>query len=283
MNKFEREIPEVSIVMPSWFTNHQNGKFGENETFWFACHCLNRLLATESGVKFELIIIDNGSTLGEGEVNSSRFLYTPSAYFKLADIVIRNKENLGFGPACNQGFNIARGKYIVCLNNDILVWENWLKIMIDDFENEANFNDGPCGVLMPALEKTYKDPNEELTLKKPDLSQNKGEFGPNAGFGSLWMSTKKILNEIRLLNKEELGVDTVFDETFRIGYGEDRKIWDQIRMTGRNTYRSHNLRVYHLGGLSMSKAKKNIDNSRVLIDGNREYLSKWRKKHNIGE
>jgi len=284
-NKFKRIRPKVSIVIPSWFTPTQHGRYGKHETFWFAGECLHRLLEVTPTELFELIIIDNGSTLSSSDLQDhfkdeydtsidiskldKDFKYfTPENYWHAADITIRNKINLGFGPACNQGFALARGEFIVCLNNDILVWEGWLETMLEDFVYcEENLHP-PCGVLMPALEKTHKDAREELKLKTPDLSKNKGQFAGQAEFGSLWMIKKSLMDEL----KQKDGY--YFDEQFLGGFQEDRDLWRRIRQMGYETYRTHNTRVYHLGNLTMSK----LENRKIYTNANRE---KFKKKWNI--
>ena len=61
--EFERKKPKFSIIIPSWFTGNQSGKYGPLETFWFATHCLKRLIDVTPKDSYELIIIDNGSTI----------------------------------------------------------------------------------------------------------------------------------------------------------------------------------------------------------------------------
>ena len=53
----------------------------------------------------ELILIDNASTVGD--IND------------WADIYVRNKTNLGYCMAVNQGLKLAKGDLIVVANNDI--------------------------------------------------------------------------------------------------------------------------------------------------------------------
>lgn len=66
---------------------------------------------------FEVIIVDNGSVDGSVEFVKQNF---PN--FKL----IKNKKNLGFATAVNQGIKKASGRYIILINNDTELDENCL-------------------------------------------------------------------------------------------------------------------------------------------------------------
>ena len=44
--------------------------------------------------------------------------------------VISNKSNRGFPAAINQGLKVARGEYLVLLNNDVVVTDSWLGQLI---------------------------------------------------------------------------------------------------------------------------------------------------------
>lgn len=79
----------------------------------------------------EVIFIDNGSTDG-----TSAFL---------ADLekasharALRNRENLGFARANNQGAAHARGEFLVFLNNDTIPLPGWLEPMIRLLSDEPD-------------------------------------------------------------------------------------------------------------------------------------------------
>ena len=225
---------------------------------------------------YELIIIDNGSTLkikfdAEWEKNLDKV----DIYFKEANIVIRNKTNLGFAPAVNQGLNLARGEFVIVMNNDILVWENWLEIMIKDFEENEHLFNPNIGLLMPAIVKEKINFWDAIKLKKEEINMetNVGKFGDRAEFGSCYLGRKELFMEVA---KNRDGYQ-VMDEKFLLGMGEDRWMYREIRMLGKETYRTHNLRVLHVGNVTISK----IPNRKEYTFKNREYLEELKKKHNI--
>lgn len=260
--KFERSKPKVSLVIASWFTEGQNGHFGENETYNIAKKCLERIIEVTPKELYELILVDNGSTFGKD-------------YFEVADVLITNPKNLGFAPAYNQGINLARGEYIIPMNNDILVWEGWLETMIKDFEENENLLNPPIGLLMPAVVKEKIRFWDAVNLKKEDIDmeRNAGSFAVKAEFGSLYMGRRELFKEVAR-NRDGY---QVLDENFRAGMGEDRWLYREVRMKGKETYRTHNLRVLHVGNVTISK----IENRKEYTFKNREYLEELKKKHGI--
>jgi GT2 family glycosyltransferase len=73
-------------------------------------------LRQQTGVRFETIVVDNGSTDGSAAMAETEF----------AARVIRNTENRGFCAANNQGIAVARGQFIALLNNDAEAEPGWL-------------------------------------------------------------------------------------------------------------------------------------------------------------
>ncbi len=97
----------------------------------FIKDCLESISKYSNGVSYEFIIIDNNSTENIEEVTSQ--------FDKVK--LIKNKSNKGFAFANNQGLKIAKGKYVLILNNDTIFTENTLKILFDYAEknNEKAF------------------------------------------------------------------------------------------------------------------------------------------------
>ena len=70
-----------------------------------------------SGLQAEIIVIDNHSVDRSVDYLQPKF---PSVKF------ITNEENLGFAKACNQGYKIAQGKFLLFLNPDTILPEDFL-------------------------------------------------------------------------------------------------------------------------------------------------------------
>ena len=59
--------------------------------------------------------------------------------------VIANAVNRGFPAAVNQGLRVARGEYLVLLNNDAVVTDSWLDQLIALAEMEGGSEQGGTG------------------------------------------------------------------------------------------------------------------------------------------
>ena len=95
---------EVSVVIP----NYNGSKY--------LPECLNALLK-QTFTNFETILVDNGS-----EDDSVRIIQTDFSWVKL----IRLPENLGFCKAVNEGIYASKAPYVILLNNDTKVDENFV-------------------------------------------------------------------------------------------------------------------------------------------------------------
>jgi GT2 family glycosyltransferase len=121
------EIP-ASIVIPVW------------NQLEYTRSCLAALRANTADHLYEVVLIDNGSTDGTPE-----FLATLDGKVR----VVRNSENLGFGHACNAGARIARGQYLVFLNNDTAPQPGWLEALLAMAESDPAIGAAGSKLLFP--------------------------------------------------------------------------------------------------------------------------------------
>lgn len=116
------KYPKVSIIILNW-----NGLKDTIE-------CLESLKKI-TYPNYEVIVVDNGSKINEGEILKEKF----GNYI----CVIRNKKNLGFA----EGNNVAikkvlkenKSKYIMFLNNDTIVDKNFLSELVFKAEKDPRF------------------------------------------------------------------------------------------------------------------------------------------------
>lgn len=99
--------------------------------------CLNSLFA-QNYKGFELIVVDNGSQDGTAVFIKENY---PGVR------LIENKDNLGACKARNQGIGASKGEWVLCLDCDIILGENFLvKIM-----RFAELSEGSAGMFQPKI------------------------------------------------------------------------------------------------------------------------------------
>lgn len=100
-------MKDITVIMPVFIINEELLQLTKN--------------AINSLGEVNLFIIDNASTIGGGYLRA------------MADIYIRNKENLGYAKAVNQGLKLDRTKLIGIVNNDTRISPNWQEVAKEIF------------------------------------------------------------------------------------------------------------------------------------------------------
>jgi GT2 family glycosyltransferase len=107
---------EITVVIP-----HYNG-------LQILDDCLVSLYNNHF-TQFKTILIDNGSTDGSQQHVRKKFPQVE---------LIQNEKNLGYAGACNQGIEFAKTSFILLLNNDTVMPENFLDEMYSAISENAN-------------------------------------------------------------------------------------------------------------------------------------------------
>jgi GT2 family glycosyltransferase/glycosyltransferase involved in cell wall biosynthesis len=87
--------------------------------------CLHALARSGDACRFELILVDDAS----GEEAAKELARIAGLRY------LRNASNLGFVDSCNAGAAIARGEFLVFLNNDTEVQPGWLDALLRTFRD----------------------------------------------------------------------------------------------------------------------------------------------------
>jgi len=110
----EYDHPEVSIVIPVY------------NKWPYTAACLNSLADATGSRSFEVIVVDDGSS----DESETMLRGIDGLTY------VRNEQNLGFVGSCNRGAGLARGAFLVMLNNDTEVTSGWLDELIETLEQE---------------------------------------------------------------------------------------------------------------------------------------------------
>jgi len=205
--------------------------------------CIETLFSSlekEKNISYEVIVVDNGSKdetvkrLKKISLNKSNFL------------IIQNKKNLGYAKANNLGLKRVRGKFVLFLNSDVLIfdlsWNALLKFLEKNKKVGAltvrvnlkdNSLDPACHRGLPTLWRSfcYFLGLEKLFASFPFLNRL---FG---GYHLVYLDLKKI-HEVEaisgaffLTKRKILEKLKGFDESFFM-YGEDLDFCFRIKKLG---------------------------------------------------
>jgi GT2 family glycosyltransferase len=133
----------VSIVIPTWNGRPLLQRFLPS-VLTAACR-----FSTQSGTQVEIIIVDDCSTddtiewlhqqrlvSAQPEIDSREGAVCTS-HFTVR--LVKNESNLGFGGACNRGFEAAKLDLVLLLNNDVEVDQDVIARLVENFRDEAVF------------------------------------------------------------------------------------------------------------------------------------------------
>lgn len=211
--------------------------------------CIVSVKEAMNRIRGEIIVVDNNSTDGSKESLPQKF----------TDLrFILNKENLGFAKACNQGFTISSGKYVLFLNPDTTVPENALLSCVSFFETHEEA--GAVGVRMISSKGKF------LKESKRGFPSPSASFYKLFGFAAIFPNSKTFakyyqghLPETAISSVEVLSgafmmirADALkkvngFDEDFFM-YGEDIDLSFRIQKAGYKNYYLGNTVITHLKG-----------------------------------
>ncbi len=217
--------------------------------------CLGSL-ARQTGVTFETIVVDNGSTDGSVDLAEREF----------AARVIRNRENRGFCAANNQGIAAARGEFIALLNNDTEAEPGWLAALHRACAERPEIGMAASKVLV------WEDPrriDKAGHLIFPD--------GQNRGRGTGAFDTGQFDREEEVLwpdgcaamyRKAMLDQIGGFDEDF-FAYGDDAELGLRARIAGWRCLYTPAAVVRHHRGSTLGKDSalrlELIERNRLLL------------------
>lgn len=156
-----------------------------------------KLARQNTAIPFELIIVE-----------------TCSSYLKeLADIYIWERVKTNSTISINNGFQCAKGDFVVLLTNDVMVDKNWLENLLECFEKMPD-----CGLATLAT--------DQFKHEKKDLISE-----------GIWFS-------VAMIPKDE----AYFDERFLGGSWDDSDIIMRTYLRGKRMYRNFKSVVSHNPG-----------------------------------
>lgn len=217
--------PVVSIVIPVY------------NQIQHTYHCLASIARFASDLAIEVIVVNDCSSDE-----------TPDVLTRIRGLrVLHNEQNMGFVDSCNRGVDMARGQYVVLLNNDTAVSENWLDTLYETFEFRPD-----AGLV-----------GSQLVYPDGRLQESGGIIfsdGSGWNYGRLQDAADPRYNYLRevdycsgaaIMFKRELFRELGgFDTRYRPAYYEDTDLAFKMREAGYKVYVQPASRVTHYEGIT---------------------------------
>lgn len=237
-------VPEFSVIVPVYKVERYLGR------------CIASVLA-QTFADFELILIDDGSPDESGAI-CDRFAAEDD------QIIVVHQQNRGVSAARNAGLDIARGKYIVFVDSDDAVEENYLECMrgydadmvIAGVKNYSAEGIQSCRLLL--LQNEYINVSEDLVRRMI------GEHLLDYIWSKRYEREKIQKKGIRFDEQLTLGEDTLFVSQYLCDC-------DSVQLVSGTSY------IYHqYAGSTLSSFSENYVSD--LVEANRRILEALRSR-----
>ena len=234
-------------------------------------------------VEFEIIVVNNDPIPLPPHLSEKGAGTSPRLGEEVRVRIVNNATNLGFAAGCNQGIEIARGRYIVLLNPDIELVDDSLSQLARHLDHDTD-----VGIAGPRL--LYPDGTPQrsvrrfprlldqilILLKLPHLLTNLGPVNRYLHVDldpSLTQDVDQVMGAYFVIRRELLNVIGLLDEGFFYWFEEVDYCRRALAVGWRVRYYA-DVKAQHIGGGSFSR-EKTIHKQAVI----RRSLRRYARKH----
>jgi GT2 family glycosyltransferase len=230
--------------------------------------CIDSIVTHTTGISYEIIVVDNGSTDGTADAlrGAPRVTLIPVG------------ENLGFGRANNRGLEHANGEYIFFLNSDTLLRNNAIK-MLYDFAKQYQGKLGALGCILEnrqgnRIHSYGQFPKMSDDFRKllwvPILKGLRLYHEPTIQYPDKWMKVDYVTGADLFVHRQVLEECEAFHPAFFM-YVEETEMEHRFWQKGYDNVLLNGPRIIHLEGES-SKASHT---SKFISDTLRQQKSEY--------
>lgn len=246
------DAPKVSIVIPVY------------NQFTYTYNCLKSILENSGDVSYEIIIADDVSN------DLTTRLSEVAENIQIA----RNKENQRFLRNCNQAAKYAKGEYILFLNNDTQVQENWLQPLVELMERDDSI--GMVGSKLIYPDGSLQEAGGIIWGDGHAWNYGNGQNANKPEFNYVkevdYVSGAAIM--IRTSLWREIGG---FDELFAPAYCEDSDLAFEVRKHGYKLMYQPASVVVHFEGKS-NGTDLNAGVKSYQVENSKKLAEKWKEE-----
>lgn len=222
---------DLSIVIVNWNTSG------------LLLQCLNSIYSAGICVAFEVIVVDNGSSDDSVLLIEKNFP---------AVLILKNKHNVGFARANNQGISAGTGRYFLLLNSDTIVLPGAVDALVQVADHHSEL--GVVGPKLLNMDNTLQKSwasfpsflselvGKNFRIRHP-VANSPHAYDVDWIMGACMLVRSTTIEEVGKLDEDYFFYSEEIDWCFRIKK-KNWKIW----------YIS-NAEIYHIGGGSANRAR----------------------------
>lgn len=243
------DSPKVSIIVPAY------------NKFELTYHCIASIAFSFNKTSYEVILADDCSS---DETSKAEDLIENL-------VVSRNEENLRFLKSCNAASSLARGEYIIFLNNDTEVTSFWIDELV--LQHERNPEIGMTGSKLINLDGSLQEAG--------GIIWGNGEPWNVGRDGNVWAPEYNYCRDVDYLTGAAMCIKTSvwsevggFSEYLAPCYYEDTDLAFKVREAGYRTLYVPHSHVIHFEGQSHGKdTSKGLKQYQIVNES--KFREKW--------
>lgn len=225
--------------------------------------CVASLLRHTEGLRFEIVVVDNGS-----EPADFALLARSTLSFRL----LRLRRNVYFGEGNNLGAEAATAPLLCLMNNDVIVTEGWLGPMLRLLHGHPD-----CGAVGPKF--LYPDGHIQEAGALVDATGDARRMGHGAAAGDPRFGEAREVDYVSaatvLLSKADFERAGGFDPCWDPAYYEDTDLCLKLAVLGRRTWYCPDAAVIHHESVTTTDPRAAL-NTDVLKQVNRGiFVERW--------
>ena len=239
----------VSIIIPVY------------NQFDYTYKCISSIVNTVKNITYEIIIGDDMSTDETKRITE----FFPNVR------VNKNESDHGFLMNCNRAANLAKGKYILFLNNDTQVQEDWLSSLVSLIESDEKI--GMVGSKLVYPDGTLQEAGGIIWSDASGWNYGRGNNATLPEYNYVkevdYISGASIMIRSSLWNA--IGG---FDERYKPAYYEDSDLAFEVRKHGFKVMYQPKSVVVHFEGIS-NGTDLTSGLKKYQVENREKFVAKW--------
>lgn len=242
--------PKVSILILTY------------NNFMISQLCLRSIYCNTTYPNYEVIVVDNASS-----DETPDWLKVFSETHSNLRLVL-NSENRGFAGGNNQAARLAKGEYLIFLNNDTVVTTGWVEHLLAHMQNDPE-----VGLVGPVTNSIGNEARISVNYHTPAqmeaFAAKRARLLDGQAFDIRMLAFYCVMTR-----KEKYEAIGCLDERYLVGMFEDDDLAVRYRLQHQRVVCAEDVFIHHFQGASFGKLDN--DEYKKLFDENRrKYEEKW--------